>query len=333
MLSYFIKNLIGCIFKLVGYPFLLRKGDIYIFMFHRVVDEKDINDSDPALILTKRQFERKLRFISKFFKVVDLYDWVKKPTNEKCCAITFDDGWADNYYNALPILKKMNLPATIFLSTGMIDSDKTFWFDDLYKVFHRVNYKDFKDYILRLFPDINSSSENSLLIQVTNKFKEMTTADIESTISQMKEFFEISKNSIPCVLSWEQINAMGDEQIRFGSHGVNHVLLTTLKTKDKEFEISESKRMIEENVNNIVPIFSFPNGNYDQDTIDISIRNGYSIMVNASINDRSVGQGGILLNRINIPLNQSNNQLFFKIFQARCKLKTNSIDQMKNEEK
>src|SRR5258706_16383338 len=46
-------------------------------------------------------------------------------------AITFDDGYEDNYLNAFPVLERYGLPATIFLPTGGVDSRQPLWFEQL----------------------------------------------------------------------------------------------------------------------------------------------------------------------------------------------------------
>ena len=45
-------------------------------------------------------------------------------------AVTFDDGYENNYLNALPILRELNVPATIFVATKYLDTDRPFPFDD-----------------------------------------------------------------------------------------------------------------------------------------------------------------------------------------------------------
>src|SRR4030042_3672630 len=56
---------------------------------------------------------------------------ILKPSPGRKCAITFDDGWLDNYRTAFPILKKYEVPATVFLPAAVVGTDHWFWFDHL----------------------------------------------------------------------------------------------------------------------------------------------------------------------------------------------------------
>ena len=52
----------------------------------------------------------------------------------RAVAITFDDGYSDNYREAYPLLKAAGLPATIFVASGKVDSTREQWWDDLDRI-------------------------------------------------------------------------------------------------------------------------------------------------------------------------------------------------------
>jgi peptidoglycan/xylan/chitin deacetylase (PgdA/CDA1 family) len=91
-----------------------------ILMYHSVGDNNEFFTVKP------RDFEKQMAHISKNgFNVISLTELVglissKKNISRKTVAVTFDDGYEDNYLNALPILKKYRIPATIFVSTALI---------------------------------------------------------------------------------------------------------------------------------------------------------------------------------------------------------------------
>ena len=94
-----------------------------------------------------RDFEKQIVHLVKNYKVISLDEIVERVKNKRslrrCVAITFDDGFRDNYENAYPILRKYNVPAAIFLTTGYIDSGTAPWFIKLRYIFMQTEKTDF----------------------------------------------------------------------------------------------------------------------------------------------------------------------------------------------
>jgi peptidoglycan/xylan/chitin deacetylase (PgdA/CDA1 family) len=92
-----------------------------IICYHCIKDE-----AWPHLRPTKvADFEKQMRYLSKVYNPISLERMAQHIQNgtsfpSKAIAVTFDDGYQDNYENAYPILKKYNIPATVFLTTGFI---------------------------------------------------------------------------------------------------------------------------------------------------------------------------------------------------------------------
>jgi peptidoglycan/xylan/chitin deacetylase (PgdA/CDA1 family) len=114
---------------------LLRNAAV-IVAFHRV-QESDRSDS---LSIDTETFERHCRFYQRHFQVVPLPELVYRisagePINRHL-AITFDDGYRDNFENARPVLEKLSLPATFFVVTEWMGSDVVPWWDEARGVRH-----------------------------------------------------------------------------------------------------------------------------------------------------------------------------------------------------
>ena len=108
---------------------LLRNSAVVV-AFHRVNDTVEPED----LTVSIRTFERYCRFFRRYFHVVPLTDLVRKlrqgETPNRELAITFDDGYLDNYENAAPILERLSLPATFFIVTQWMETDLVPWWDE-----------------------------------------------------------------------------------------------------------------------------------------------------------------------------------------------------------
>ncbi len=124
-----MKAILGTILN--GYHSLLHllsnsKG-VNILMYHRIND--DFPPSD--LIISIKKFWEQMKYFKKYCDVVGIEELCHMFENKgmRCrrrpqVVITIDDGYRDNYLNAYPILREFNLPATIFLATGFIGTDK-----------------------------------------------------------------------------------------------------------------------------------------------------------------------------------------------------------------
>lgn len=105
---------------------------IITLLYHRV----DSRESDPwGICVSIERFEEQIHFLKNSFNIISSGDLIKQVMNhtipEKAICITFDDGYADNYTNARPILDKYKCPATFFISTAFIGSNIPFWWEEL----------------------------------------------------------------------------------------------------------------------------------------------------------------------------------------------------------
>lgn len=105
-----------------------------VLMYHRVLQPSEIRpDLDPGMFVSAPAFELQLRHLSRTYQLVhldDILSWMDGRTSfeRPACAITFDDGWQDNYRNAFPLLRRFGAPATVFLITSQIgEPDMLTW--------------------------------------------------------------------------------------------------------------------------------------------------------------------------------------------------------------
>src|SRR5712692_999339 len=118
---------------------------VIILTYHRVIEKWDetLDYSQPGMVVTTSTFERQVAILKEHFEVVTLgallADGVTatRPARPRC-VITFDDGWRDNYDLAFPILRRRDIPATIFLATDFIGTDRAFWHTELLYLFTRT---------------------------------------------------------------------------------------------------------------------------------------------------------------------------------------------------
>ncbi len=121
-------------FAATGLPFLSKQYAVPILMYHSV--NPVIEEERKRIIVPVDIFERQMRFLKEHhYNVVSLDSLIplleaKKKIPPKTVAITFDDGYKDNYTYVFPVLKKYQLPATIFIivqEVGRSQDDRLNW--------------------------------------------------------------------------------------------------------------------------------------------------------------------------------------------------------------
>lgn len=115
---------------------LLIRDAAVVVAFHRVHDGAGAD----GLTIGRRMFERYCRYFQRHFNVIPLRDLVERlrsgsPVNREL-AITFDDGYRDNFEQALPVLQKFSLPATFFVVSQWMGTDVVPWWDEERSVRH-----------------------------------------------------------------------------------------------------------------------------------------------------------------------------------------------------
>ena len=97
-----------------------------VLMYHRVLDDgADTSGIDPGMFVTRQSFEAQLQVLRESFTLVTIDaigEWLagRATFDRPPCALTFDDGWADNYTVAFPLLQRFDATATVFIVTGAV---------------------------------------------------------------------------------------------------------------------------------------------------------------------------------------------------------------------
>jgi peptidoglycan/xylan/chitin deacetylase (PgdA/CDA1 family)/CelD/BcsL family acetyltransferase involved in cellulose biosynthesis len=240
------------------------EGAARVFYYHRVNDE-----NDPFFdAISTSLFEEHVRFLARNYQVVSLGEMMQYleegRSTDTVVAITFDDGYRDNYEKAFPILKRYGVPATIFLTTGSLDSGEPLWFERLAEAIKHTTRET-----LDLEIDIPrrvafGSTEERLAANKTifaclrRLSDEQRRVHLEAILAELGE--SPSGKHRNKMLSWDEVRLMNRERIDFGGHTVTHPFLSKLAPERAAWEITECKRRIEEELQGAVDYFAYPNG-------------------------------------------------------------------------
>lgn len=258
-----------------------------VVLYHGVTN-KDIQDG----ILNYRgkhvfvsEFEREIKWLKKHFEIVPLSVVEKMVqendyTKKNICAITFDDGYKNNYTTAFPVLKKYDVPATIFVTTDFVDKKSFLWPDRLEYMISKTT----KPSITVVFPKqkiiypLHSIEEKKVadndIRQRLKKYSVSIREEILSTLFLQTKIlldFESSQNTDFSPLTWDDMKEMQNHNVTIGAHTVTHPILSQQSYFEQTQEISNSFSVIKNQLGQCVH-FAHPNGQEDdwnEDTVRV----------------------------------------------------------------
>jgi peptidoglycan/xylan/chitin deacetylase (PgdA/CDA1 family)/CelD/BcsL family acetyltransferase involved in cellulose biosynthesis len=241
-----------------------QEASARILYYHRVND-----DGDPFFpAIATALFEQEMRYLARHYKVVSLSDLLKHLEDgspERTIAITFDDGYQDNYENAFPVLERYGLPATIFLTTGSVDSRQPLWFEQLAGAVKKtsLDHIDLEIEIPRRFW-MRTTAERleacGAIFSVLRGLPDNQRRDWLEAILRQLGAPEADRDRQGKMLTWDQIRLMKGRGIDFGGHTVTHPFIARLTPEQVAWEVGECKRRIENELQLPVAYFAYPNG-------------------------------------------------------------------------
>lgn len=240
----------------------------YILPFHMIADEP--NGFFPEM--STCQFEKQIVSIVRNYNIVSIDEIIekvkKKEPIRRCVAITFDDGFKDNYKIAYPILRKYHVPATIFLTTGCIENMTAPWFIKVRYMFMKTDRTDIKSFNDKqiIFPMRTKQEKFAASEKVMAHLKNCTDDQRLHLLDRLGMELEFNdfKDLNEIMLDWEEIKTMSENGISFGAHTVNHPVLTRMPLDMVEEEILKSKQTIEDRLVRPVTGFAYPFGKEPQ---------------------------------------------------------------------
>lgn len=271
-----------------------RSARITVLAYHRIYEIGNENEFAYDLELvsaTPGDFSWQMEFVRRYFDVITFEQLIESlerasPLPARALIITFDDGHRDNYEHAFPVLRRLGLPATIFLSTAYIGGQNTFWFDRVsYLIYHAPRGT-------LAIPDISFSVDlqdvrtrreaTERLIQIMKRVRNGDRLEILRHLERLVPLAPRDDAGRSGVLNWEQVREMSEAGIEFGSHTMTHPVLTALDDDELDRELRESRRTIEQKTGKACDVIAYPiggTGTFDERVTAAARRSGYKLGV------------------------------------------------------
>ena len=247
-----------------------RPGGL-VLLYHRIADADDAVDPF-SLCVSRRHFADHLEILQRFATVVSLEEmWLAAREGRlppRSVAVSFDDGYADNLYNAKPLLEEYGSPATVFVVAGCLGG--TFWWDRLIDaVFRPTRLPDrlrltIAERIYEWRPDNGDPRQRRrLLRQLFRLLRDLPEDERQRAMEVLGSWsgntLATSPHRRPLTRD-ELVELSVDGAIEVGAHGMTHHPLSALSKAEQQSEISDSKSALEEILQRPVTSFSYPFG-------------------------------------------------------------------------
>jgi peptidoglycan/xylan/chitin deacetylase (PgdA/CDA1 family) len=294
------SRLLKAILFHLGFFHLLRiffpNRRVAILRYHAVVDPQDCDYASPGICISKRDFEKHVRYLARRYRVISLDDVVDairagKPLPANAVVFTFDDGYADNFV-AAEILKRYNASGTFYLTVSCIDRAEPFWLFEVNYLILKTKQSHVRLRVLGAQIELNladAASKTAAIREVVKIIKSNNRAVRENVREQLRQQLageEYRDAADRVMLTWEQVKKMRQNGMIIGGHTMTHLNLPNADPADAQQEISMSRVALEKKLGIPIRHFSVPNSGpypYYNDTIKQMVKDsGYASSVTSA---------------------------------------------------
>jgi peptidoglycan/xylan/chitin deacetylase (PgdA/CDA1 family) len=225
-------------------------------MYHRVCADDVFSTSgyspNRELIVRESEFDAQMRYISTHCNCLSLPQAVallrQRKLPRRSIVVTFDDGYLDNLTVALPILRTYGVPATIYVTTGIIEQTADLWWYELESVIRRRKRLEFDwngTFCSERIDD--DSRKKACFLRLNQMLKELSPAEQRRLLERIDHRFGEHHSYAGYVLDRRQVKTLAaDPLITIGAHTHNHPVLSRLSEEQLLLELDTSRRKLEE---------------------------------------------------------------------------------------
>ncbi len=278
--------------------FITRNSQALVLMYHRVCNLS----TDPwQLAVSPEHFDEQIEMVTKNFEVQSVNELIPqlavKTIQHRSLYISFDDGYADNYLNAVPILEKYKCPATFFIPTYFTGKGQPFWWDKLVTIFLHSDALPshlelpvgkqaypFTTVVEPLTDDLRQKQQSwkwpqtpptkrcSLYLAIWEILKPLPYLQISDAIHYLEKWSgctsDVSDEDV--AMNNEQLKALSNNSLfSLGLHSHTHIALAAHTQAIQEQEITGNMDEFNKNGNSRINAIAYPYGNNNADTHSI----------------------------------------------------------------
>ena len=283
-----------------------RPGEarVFILNYHRVAGD---GLGLQNITISPENFRSQMAYLAHGpYKPVSLMRFVRHVRGEEtlegdCVVVTFDDGYRDNYANAFPILEGLGVPATVFLTTGALDTQEPLWWDKVVIALRAMDGPPAPMTALharipattweriRAAAGRADASAEPAMADLLAELKRLDPGRRDAIVDALWAMAPAKVDDL--MMTWDMARAMRGSLIEFGAHTVTHPIMSQLDTDRARVELRDAKARIEAELGEEIVTFAYPNGkaaDFTEQTVGLLTECGYQMALTTEkgVNDR-----------------------------------------------
>jgi len=292
----------------------LSQGALWtILMYHRVIEDGRCDPFQLGMCVRQSRFERQVQFLRKRFSLVSMKEALTslrtgRKLPPRALSITFDDGYRDNLTHAFPVLKQFQAPFTLFVATGGMQSQESFWWDRVISAvqFTQHGRLDLREVGLNESTEVLSlslSRKAASVCRILDLIWEASPDNVSKIVDQIERTLgtnrALSSNAMRLAASEvRQLHAAG---VEIGAHSVSHSNLARMSVERVAAEMDDSRRELEEICGERISGFAYPGGRVSDVVRQAAQDAGFEYAVATTRGTNGAGFDRFMLKRIGMP--------------------------------
>jgi peptidoglycan/xylan/chitin deacetylase (PgdA/CDA1 family) len=244
-------------------------GNLTVLFFHRVFATRDaLMTGEP----TAESFERMLGWLKSQFRMLPLDEAVRLRAENRLpagsAALSFDDGYRDNFEVAAPILQRHGVPATFFIASGFLDGG-LMWSDGVAEAIRhaKADTLDVPELALQGLPLHDWPARGAAVAMLLQRLKYLPFAERDQAVQAVERACGTERPR-DLMMSSEQVRGLARQGFGIGGHTCHHPILMALPDAEAEREITQGRAQLQACIDAPVPLFAYPNGRAGKDYDD-----------------------------------------------------------------
>ena len=281
-----------------------------ILMYHSVVEDPAETATTIRISQSRASFEWQISRLAKRFKPVSFDEVVGfvangRPLPKGAVAVTFDDGFADNYEVALPILQRYGIPAMFYIMVNAVDSGVPPWYCRLTYVFHSTVLSTWTHPTSSKIFQLGDPAERTAALSAAWDLGAALSGEAQDRfMSEVQNVLQVAPLSAgsKLMMDWSQVRALKKSGHLIGAHTLSHPNLAHVPVQEARSEIQGCKQKLEQELGEAVPHFSYPhpalNPEWSPQTLELTRQAGFQSAVLTKAGAVQPGHDPLALMRI-----------------------------------